>query len=201
MDPDAVLKEFEQAEAILKGHFVLTSGLHSDTYLQCARVLMDGVRGERLCKALAAMVEERLGKDQIDLVVAPAMGGVIVGYELARQLKVPSIFCERVEGEFTLRRGFAIESGARVLIVEDVITTGTSSREAMECVRQHGGVIIGEAGLVDRSAGNVDLGVPLITLMGLHVPTYQPDRLPPHLVSVPAVKPGSRGLQKERVAG
>lgn len=194
MNEAAILKEFEDAQAILRGHFVLSSGLHSDTYMQCARVMMDAARGERLCKALADKVRAaRLGR--IDAIVAPAMGGVIVGYELARQLGVPGMFCERQDGTFAIRRGFSFAEGARILMVEDVVTTGKSSLEAIECVRSHGGVVIGEASLVNRSGKTDPLPVPLVSLLGIEVRTYGADALPEHLQRVPAEKPGSRWLK------
>jgi len=195
MNESEVLKEFTDAQAILKGHFILTSGLRSDTYLQCARVLMDPKRAERLCKALATKVKEKLQNIKFDLVAAPAMGGVIVGYEMGRQLGLPSIFCERENGVFTFRRGFAIEKGTKVLVVEDVVTTAKSSLEAIDCIRQHGGEVIAEACLVDRGEGAAKLNIPLISLLKLSVPTYQPDALPEHLQNIPAIKPGSRGLK------
>lgn len=191
---NAVLKEFEDAQAILKGHFILSSGLHSDTYLQCARVLMDARRGERLCKLLAEKVWTS-GIGEIDLVVAPAMGGVVVGYEMARQLGVDGIFCERQDGRFAIRRGFSFPEGARILMVEDVVTTGKSSLEAMECVKEHGGIVIGEASLVNRSGGKNPLPVPLVSLLDLEVASWPEDNLPPHLQDIPAVKPGSRWLK------
>ena len=209
-----IMKEFDAAEAILRGHFILSSGLHSDTYLQCARVLMNPRRAERLCAALADKVRKELaehragigdalrsalgnsGMHDIDLVVAPAMGGVVVGYEMGRQLGVDTIFCEREEGEFRLRRGFRIEPGQRVLMVEDVVTTGKSSMEAVKCVEAAGGMVVAEASLIDRSNGTHALPFPLIALMALEVKTYQPDALPPHLQGTQAVKPGSRFLQK-----
>lgn len=194
MNASDILHEFETAEAILKGHFVLSSGLHSDTYLQCARVMMDAARGERLCRELAVRVRDA-GLGVIDMVVAPAMGGVVVGYELARQLGVPGIFCEREGGQFTFRRGFSFQKGARILMVEDVVTTGKSSIEAMECVKQHGGAVIGEASLVNRAGERNPLPVPLISLLELEVQTYAPDALPEHLQSTPPQKPGSRWLK------
>lgn len=195
MEKDKVLQEFRDAGAILSGHFILSSGLHSPTYLQCARVLMEASRAERLCSALAAKVSERLKGQKIDMVVAPAMGGVVVGYEMGRQLAVPSIFCERVDGSFAVRRGFEIPQGARVLLVEDVVTTGKSSMETVECVRQHGGEVIGEACLVNRSGEAEPMNFPLVSLLELTVPTYKPDQLPPELQAIPAVKPGSRWLK------
>lgn len=195
MNEADIFKEFTAAEAILKGHFILSSGLRSDTYLQCARVLMDPARADRLCKALANKLREKLPQVKFDLVVSPAMGGVVVGYEMARQLNRPSIFCERENGAFTFRRGFTIPKGAKVLVVEDVVTTAKSSLEAIECIRAHGGDVVAEACLVDRGEGANNLKIPLVSLLKLNVATYQPDVLPDHLKDIPAVKPGSRGLK------
>lgn len=195
MNDADIMKEFEAAEAILRGHFILSSGLHSDTYLQCARVLMDPKRADRLCKALADKVCAKI-KDTIDMVVAPAMGGVVVGYEMGRQLSVETIFCERENGEFTLRRGFAIPKGAKILLVEDVVTTGKSSLETVTCIERHGGKVIAEASLIDRSNGTHGLPFPLVSLLTLNVATFEATKLPAHLKDVPAVKPGSRWLQK-----
>jgi len=192
MTKDEVLAEFHDSKALLEGHFLLTSGLHSPLYLQCARVLMEPKRAERLCRALADKIESQLGPDAIDLVVSPAMGGVIVGYEMGRQLGVPAIFAERVDGVFALRRGFEIEPGSRVLMAEDVVTTGLSSRECIACIAEHGGKVVAASCLAERSAGKVDLGLPLISLLSLKVPAYPADALPPELARLPAVKPGSR---------
>ena len=190
-----VLNEFQIAEAILRGHFILSSGLHSDTYLQCARVLMNPKRAEKLCAALADKI--RAAGIEIDLVVAPAMGGVVVGYEMGRQLGVETIFCEREEGEFRLRRGFRIEPGQRVLMVEDVVTTGKSSLEAVKCVEAAGGKVIAEASLIDRSAGeSKKMPFPLIALLTLEVKTFAADAVPAELANIEAVKPGSRFLKK-----
>lgn len=198
MDQATVLKEFEAAEAILRGHFILSSGLHSDTYMQCARVLMDPKRAERLCNALADKLRSQLGENAFDLVVSPAMGGVIVGYEMARQLGVDSMFCERVDGTFTLRRGFSIPENARILIVEDVITTGKSSLETIECIKQFGGKVVAEACLIDRSNSETSkLGIPVVALTSIEVKSFTADNVPAELQSVPAVKPGSRWLQKK----
>ncbi|MFL5260339.1 MAG: orotate phosphoribosyltransferase [Hyphomicrobiales bacterium] len=188
-----VVAEFKTAGALLEGHFVLSSGLHSARYLQCARVLMDPKRAERLCAALAAKVRASV-VEKIDLVASPAMGGVIVGYEMGRQLGVPAIFFERVEGELTLRRGFTINRGIRCLMVEDIVTTGLSSRECIAGIAAEGGTTVAAACLIDRSAGRADLGVPLVALAALDIATYPGDRLPPELALTPAVKPGSRGL-------
>jgi orotate phosphoribosyltransferase len=190
-----IMAEFKAAQAILRGHFILSSGLHSDTYLQCARVLMNPARANRLCAALAEKVKREQPGLTIDLVVAPAMGGVVVGYEMGRQLGVESIFCEREAGEFTLRRGFSIAPGAQVLMVEDVVTTGKSSMEAVACVEAAGGKVVAEASLIDRSSGKHQLAFPLISLLQLDVKTYPRDHLPAHLEGIPAVKPGSRFLK------
>jgi orotate phosphoribosyltransferase len=194
MNHDAVLAEFKAAEALLEGHFVLSSGLHSGMYLQCARVLMDPRRAERLCRELANRARAKFGT--IDLVASPAMGGVVVGYEMARQLGVPSIFFERVEGRLVLRRGFSIAKGSRVLMVEDIVTTGLSSRECIAGIEEEGGKTVGAACLIDRSGGRAELGVPLVALTQLEIPTYAADKLPPELASIPASKPGSRELRK-----
>ena len=194
MDKDQVLDEFRAAGALLEGHFVLTSGRHSPAYLQCARVLMDPSRGERLCAALAEKVRGEFG-DAVTMVFSPAMGGVVVGYEMGRQLGVPAIFFERVDGEFALRRGFDVPEGARCLMVEDVVTTGLSSRECIAAARAVGADVIGGCCLVDRSGGAADIGVPLVSLAALDIPTYPADELPEALQAVPAVKPGSRGLK------
>lgn len=195
-----IIKEFKDAGAMLSGHFILSSGLHSNTYLQCARVLMDAARADRLCKALAAKLKEWLqsNRQAIDIIVAPAMGGVVVGYEMGRQLAIPSMFCERVDGRFELRRGFGIEPGQKVLIVEDVVTTGKSSMEAVECVKHHGGVPVAIISLIDRRSDNdTSLMLPLVSLLKLDIPTFKPDNLPSELKNIPAVKPGSRFLNQK----
>ncbi len=194
MTQGQVLDEFRAAGALLEGHFILSSGLRSARYLQCARVLMDAARADRLCAALAAKVKA-LNPGSIDLVVSPAMGGVIVGYEMGRQLGVPSIFTERVEGKLELRRGFTIPQGARVLMVEDIVTTGLSSRECIAAIAAEGGRTVAAACLIDRSNGSADVGVPLASLAALEIPAYAADALPPELAAIPAIKPGSRGLK------
>lgn len=194
MTRDEVLNEFRAAGALLEGHFILSSGLHSSRYLQCARVLMDPARAARLCTVLAGQVKA-LVPGPIELVASPAMGGVVVGYEMGRQLGVPAIFFERVDGRLTLRRGFDIRPGARVLMVEDIVTTGLSSRECIEGIAAEGGVTVGAACLIDRSGGKADVGVPLAALTRLDIPAYAADQLPPDLAALPAVKPGSRGLK------
>lgn len=192
MNQEAILSEFRAADALLEGHFRLSSGLHSPIYLQCARVLMDPKRAARLCAALAGRIRDRFG--EIDLVVSPAMGGLIVGYETARQLGACSVFTERVDGRFQLRRGFTIDPGARIVMVEDVVTTGLSSQECIAAIRQAGGAVVAAASLVNRSGGKAKLDAPLVSLLELDVPVYASDRLPPALAALPAVKPGSRGL-------
>lgn len=191
MTDDDVLAEFRAAEALLEGHFILSSGLRSPRYLQCARVLMNPARAERLAQALTAKIPAEV-KARITAVIAPAMGGLICGYELARALGVDSMFVERPTGTFELRRGFRLEAGQQVLLMEDVVTTGLSSREAIAAITSAGGTVIHAAALVDRSAGKADLGVPFTPLIRLDVPSYQPDELPPELEAIPAIKPGSR---------
>ena len=191
MTDEEVLKEFRDADALLEGHFILSSGLRSSRYLQCARVLMDPARAERIARALAGKLPQEL-RQEIDLVVSPAMGGVIIGHEMGRALGKPAIFVERPQGTFELRRGFRIEPGQKVLLVEDVVTTGLSSREAIAAVEQGGGKVIGAASIVDRSGGSADLGVPYTSLIRIDVPTYEADALPPELAAIPPMKPGSR---------
>ena len=191
MTEDDVLAEFRAAEALLEGHFILSSGLRSSRYLQCARVLMDPARGARLSEALAASIPADL-RAQIDIVVSPAMGGVIAGHEMGRALGVEAVFLERPDGVFELRRGFRLAPGQRVLMMEDVVTTGLSSREAIAAIGRAGGVTVAAASLVDRSNGTADLGVPFFPLIRLDVPTYPANALPPELAAIPAIKPGSR---------
>ena len=190
MTDDDILAEFRAADALLDGHFILSSGRRSARYLQCARVLMDPARAARLVAALVATLPEAARTAQA--VVSPAMGGVIVGYEVARQLNAPSMFVERPTGTFELRRGFALDPGTTALLVEDVVTTGLSSREAIAAIHAAGGEVVHAACLVDRSDGTADVGVPLTALLRLAVPSYPADALPPELAALPAVKPGSR---------
>jgi orotate phosphoribosyltransferase len=191
MSDDDILAEFRAADALLEGHFILSSGLRSPKYLQCARVLMDPARAERLARELASRIPQ-IVRDQIGAVISPAMGGVIIGHEMGRALGRPAMFLERPQGVFELRRGFGIEAGTKVLMVEDVVTTGLSSREAIDAVRAAGGEVVAEAALVDRSSGKVDLGVPFYPLVRIDVPTYEAQSVPPELAAIPAVKPGSR---------
>ena len=191
MTDEDIIAEFRDAEALLEGHFILSSGLHSPRYLQCARVLMDPARAERLAQALAAKLPAAV-KARIEVVVAPAMGGLICGHELARALGVPSMFVERPAGIFELRRGFRLEAGQKVLMMEDVVTTGLSSREAISAISAAGGDVIHAAALVDRSNGTADIGVSFTPLIRLDVPSYAADALPPGFAALPAIKPGSR---------
>ncbi len=188
------LKEFEEAGALQKGHFILSSGLHSDTYLNKSIVSMYPDRAERLCRALAERIAGAV--DNIDYVISPAMGAIIYGYETARHLKTPFMFLERVDGVFQLRRGFNIEKDARVVVVEDIVSTGLSAREAITAVKKAGGNVLALGCLVDRSAGAVDVGAPILPLLEMKVEAWAPDNLPAHLQGTPAVKPGSRGVSQ-----
>ena len=190
---DQVLDEFRASDALLEGHFILSSGRHSPIFLQKMRVFQYPDRTERICRALAEKIRERFG--DVDLVVSPAMGGIIPGYETARALGCAAVFVEREEGEFRLRRGFRIPEGARIVMVEDIVTTGLSSRECIAAIRRHSGKLLGAACLIDRSNGRADIGVPLVALVTMDVPDYPPDALPPELAALPAEKPGSRDLK------
>ncbi|HZF43592.1 MAG TPA: orotate phosphoribosyltransferase [Sphingomonadaceae bacterium] len=192
MTGEQTLWEFRDAGALLEGHFILSSGLHSPVFLQKMRVFEDPVRTARLCAALAAGIRERFGA--VDLVVSPAIGGIIPGYETARALGCRAVFVEREGGAFQLRRGFAIPAGARYVVVEDIVTTGLSGRECVTALRAHPGQLVGAACIVDRSSGAADIGVPLVALCTLDVPAYPADALPPELAAIPATKPGSRDL-------
>jgi orotate phosphoribosyltransferase len=188
---DEVFAEFRSCEALLEGHFLLSSGRHSGHYLQCARVLMDPMRASRLAGALAAKLPRELRKSIVK-VVSPAMGAIIFGHEMGRALGVEALFVERPDGTFGLRRGFSLEPGEKVLLVEDVITTGLSSREAIKAIEEAGGKVIAAAALVDRTGGAVDLGVPFYPLITLEFPTYAEGEVPKELTAIPVVKPGSR---------
>lgn len=192
MTQDEVLAVFREAGAILEGHFILSSGLRSPVFLQKARVFMYPEKTGRLCKALAQKIEAA-GLGKIDAVVSPALGGLIPGYETARHLGVPAMWVEREGGEFRLRR-FEMEKGTRVVIVEDIVTTGLSSRETVDALKAIGAEVLAVACLIDRSAGEADTTVPLVSLTQYKVPAYEPDNLPPELAALPAVKPGSRNL-------
>ena len=193
MNTDDVMAEFRAAGALREGHFVLSSGLHSPVFLQKNLVFMHAERTERLCRALADKIRAEAGA--VDVVISPAVGGIIPGYETARQLGVPSLYVEREGGAFKLRRGFAVEPGARVVMVEDIVTTGLSSREAIAAIRQAGGEVVAAACIVDRSGGEADVGVPLISLARLKVPAYEADKLPPELAALPIEDPGSRRIR------
>jgi orotate phosphoribosyltransferase len=188
---EEILAEFRAADALLEGHFILSSGLHSPRYLQCARVLMDPMRAARLASALVASMPREV-RSAIELVISPAMGGIIAGHEVARALGVEAMFVERPTGTFELRRGFRLKEGQKVLLVEDVITTGLSSREAIAAVEGAGGEVIAAAAFVDRSNGQADLDVPFFPLVSINVPTYKANQLPPELAAIPPEKPGSR---------
>ncbi|MEZ5286595.1 MAG: orotate phosphoribosyltransferase [Vicinamibacterales bacterium] len=188
MTESDVLTLFRQSGALLEGHFTLSSGLHSPGYLQCARVLMRPRDADALGAALGARVRG-LGAT---LVLSPALGGIVIGQEVARALDLPAIFAERADGVLTLRRGFAIDPADRVLVVEDVVTTGGSTRETMAVARQAGATVVGACAIVDRSGGNPGLDVPFQALLPMTVPTYEPANCPLCASGVPVVKPGSR---------
>lgn len=194
MKVEEVLAEFEKAGALLKGHFILSSGRHSDTFLQKALVFQYPRRTAKLCKALAQLIQSKV-KKRIDAVVSPAVGGIIPGYETARHLKLPAMFVERQDDAFQLRRNFHLDDAMNVVIIEDVVSTGLSSRECIEAVRKTGANVLALACLIDRSGGDAKFDVPFIPLARLKVPSWEPDKLPKHLKGIPAVKPGSRGLK------
>ena len=191
MTEDEILSEFRSVEALLEGHFLLSSGRHSAHYLQCARLLMNAERAGRIAMAIAQKIPREI-RSEIQAVVSPAMGGLIIGHEMGRTLGVDAMFVERPDGVFGLRRGFRLETGTKVLMMEDVVTTGLSSREAIKAIEDAGGVVIAAGAVVDRSAGTAELGVPFFPLIQLNFPTYAPDELPPELAATEAVKPGSR---------
>jgi orotate phosphoribosyltransferase len=191
MTEDEILSEFRSVDALLEGHFLLSSGRHSPYYLQCARLLMNPERAGRIALAINQKIPREL-RTEIQAVISPAMGGIIIGHDMGRALGVDAMFVERPEGVFGLRRGFTLAPGTKILMVEDVVTTGLSSREAIAAIEAAGGVVIAAAAVVDRSAGTVDLGVPFYPLIQLNFPTYAPDELPPALAATEAVKPGSR---------
>ena len=194
MTNEQVLSEFRKAGALLEGHFILSSGLHADMFLQKALVFQDAKRTAKLCKALAEKVRSEV-KQEFTAIVSPAVGGIVPGYEMGRQLGLPAMYVERVEGKFQLRRNFHLTKNQPVLMVEDIISTGVSSRECIEAIKAAGGKPVAAACLIDRSGGKAKVGVKLVALATLKVPAWQADKLPPHLRNTPAVKPGSRGLQ------
>ena len=193
MNKDDVIREFKEAGALLEGHFILSSGLHSSRYLQCALALSEPSRAQRLSASLGKKILENI-KTKIDIVVSPAMGGLIIGHEIARYLDVPSIFLERVNGKFELRRGFSIKPNANCLLVEDIVTTGLSSNESIDVIKGYGGNIIGEACLIDRSSGKANLETQLISLTSIDIPTFNKNEIPESLKDIPAIKPGSRNI-------
>jgi len=193
MSTEDVLDEFRGAGALREGHFILSSGLHSPVFLQKNLVFQYADRTERLCKALAAKIEAAVGKP--DVVISPAVGAIIPGYETARWLRVPSMFMEREDGKFRLRRAFRLAPGAKVVVVEDVVSTGGSIRETVEAVTALGGNVVCAACLVDRTGGKADAGAPLVSLASIVVPAYPPDALPPELAAIPAEDPGSKRLK------
>ncbi len=194
MTKDEVLAIFRECGAMLEGHFILSSGLRSPVFLQKAKVFQFAHQTEKLCKALADKIHAE-GFGDVTKVVSPAIGGIIPGYETARQLKVPALYTERVEGKFELRRGFEIEASDKVIVVEDIVSTGLSIRECVEALRAIGANVVAAACLIDRSGGEAEIGVPLVSLIEYKVPAYPADQLPPELAAIPAVKPGSRGIQ------
>ena len=195
MKTEQVLDIFRECGALLEnGHFILSSGLRSPTFLQKAKVFQFPDKAAILCKALAEKVKAS-GLGEFDLIISPAVGGIIPGYETARHMNVPAMFVEREGGTFTLRRGFEIPQGARILMVEDIVSTGLSSRECINCLKELGGNVVAAACVVDRSAGKADVGVPLISLAQYEVPAYEVDQIPDSMKDLPAIKPGSRGLQ------
>ncbi len=193
MEESEIIEEFKKCGALLEGHFILSSGLHSTKYLQCALALSKPKLAKKLTLALGEKIKNRFN-EHIDFVVAPAMGGLIIGHQIAMFLDLPFLFLERVDGEFNLRRGFSIKSGSNCLMIEDVVTTGLSSKEAINVVNSLGGNVIGEASLIDRSGGKVDIGIELLSLVTLDIPTYESDKIPDDLKLIPAEKPGSRNL-------
>lgn len=195
MNTQDVLDEFRAAGALLEGHFILSSGLRSPVFLQKAKVFADAQRTAKLCAALADKVRQNLAETP-DVIVSPAVGGIVPGYEMGRQMKLPAIYVEREDGAFRLRRGFELSEGEKVLVVEDIVTTGLSSRECIDSIKATGANVLAEACLIDRSGGKADVGVPLIALASVEFPAYPADDLPPELAALPPIKPGSRGLQK-----
>jgi orotate phosphoribosyltransferase len=193
MTEDEILAEFRSVEALLEGHFLLSSGRHSAYYLQCARLLMNPERAGRIALAITQKIPREV-RSEVQVVISPAMGGIIIGHEMGRALGVDALFVERPDGVFGLRRGFSLAPGTKVLMAEDVVTTGLSSREAIAAIEAAGGVVVAAASVVDRSAGTVELGVPFYPLIELNFPTYAADELPPELAATEAVKPGSRKI-------
>lgn len=193
MNEKELIEDFKNCGALLEGHFILSSGLHSTKYLQCALALSNPILAKKITKALGEKIIKEFNK-KIDYVIAPAMGGLIIGHEIAMFLNLPFMFLERVNGEFELRRGFSFEKDSNFLMIEDVVTTGLSSMEAIKVVNDMGGNVIGEAAIIDRSGGEVDIGIDLVTLLSLNIPTFDKNNIPDDLKSIEAEKPGSRSL-------
>lgn len=191
MTEEEILAEFRSCDALLEGHFILSSGRHSMHYLQCARLLMQPRRAARMAEALVAKIPADI-RHTIDIVVSPAMGGVIIGHEMGRALDVDALFLERPDGTFILRRGFQLEPGQKVLMMEDIVTTGLSSREAIQAIRDAGGHVVAAGALVDRSSGAAQFDVPFYPLTTMDIPSFASDQIPPELSAIPATKPGSR---------
>ena len=191
MTEDEILSEFRNVEALLEGHFLLSSGRHSAHYLQCARLLMNPDRASRIALAIAQKIPREI-RNEIKAVISPAMGGIIIGHEMGRALGVDAMFVERPDGVFSLRRGFSIEPGTKILMMEDVVTTGLSSKEAIRAIEEAGGVVVAAGAVVDRSAGTAEIGVPFFPLIELSFPTYAPEDIPAELAAIAAIKPGSR---------
>ncbi len=183
-----------KTEALLEGHFILSSGLHSDKYIQCAKLLSFPSKAEKICKSLANKIKKKFKK--IDLILAPAMGGIVIGYEIGRILKKETIFCERINGKFTLRRGFQIKKNSKVLIIEDVITTGKSSLECVQLIKKNQAKLLGFASLIDRSTKKtLKIKKKIISQLKIDVPTFKKNKLPAELAFIPITTPGSRFLK------
>ena len=194
LSPKKSLDILRKTDALLEGHFVLSSGLHSSKYIQCAKLLSYPYMSEKICKSLANKIKKNFKK--IDLILAPAIGGIVIGYEIGRILKKETIFCERVKGKFTLRRGFKIDKKKRVLIIEDVITTGKSSMECAKLIKRNKAFVIGFATLIDRSTKkNLKIKKKIISHLKIDVPTYKKNKLPNNLKLIPVTSPGSRFLK------
>ena len=188
------LNILKKTDALLEGHFVLSSGLHSSKYIQCAKLLSYPSKASRICKSLASKIEKEFKK--IDLILAPAIGGIVIGYEIGRLLKKETIFCERVNGKFVLRRGFKIKKGSKVLIIEDVITTGKSSMECAQIIKRSKATLVGFASIIDRSTKKtLRIKKKIISHLRINVPTFKSNKLPKILKSIPMTTPGSRFIK------
>ena len=192
MEEQELIDIYKKTGALKEGHFLLSSGKHSTHYLQSALVLSHPIWKTRVCKALAEKVSNLVAENKINLVVSPAMGGIVVGSSVGESLNLQSIFLERIDGNFKLRRGFSITNSHKVLIVEDVVTTGKSSLECIECIMAYGGQVIAEASLVNRGGKGLSIGIPLVSLITMELPTYDGNNLPESLKAIPITSPGSR---------